>query len=69
MYELTVVIPTLNERGNIDPLLERIGQALAGTRWEAVFVDDDSTDGTTEYVRALSTTRPNVRLKIGRAHV
>jgi dolichol-phosphate mannosyltransferase len=44
--ELVVVIPTFNERDNIAPLLDRLGQTLAGIRWEVVFVDDDSTDGT-----------------------
>lgn len=44
--ELVVVIPTFNERDNIAPLLERLGDTLRGVRWEVVFVDDDSTDGT-----------------------
>jgi dolichol-phosphate mannosyltransferase len=44
--DLVVVVPTFNERDNIAPLLEKLGQALDGIRWEAVFVDDDSTDGT-----------------------
>jgi dolichol-phosphate mannosyltransferase len=46
--ELSVVIPTLNEAGNLEPLLERLGIALAGIEWEAIFVDDGSTDGTPE---------------------
>jgi dolichol-phosphate mannosyltransferase len=48
--ELVVVIPTFNERDNITPLLEKLARVLDGIRWEVVFVDDDSTDGT---VRAL----------------
>ena len=44
--ELVVVVPTFNERDNIAPLLEKLDKALDGIRWEAVFVDDDSTDGT-----------------------
>jgi dolichol-phosphate mannosyltransferase len=44
--ELVVVIPTFNERDNIGPLLEKLAHALEGIRWEVVFVDDDSTDGT-----------------------
>lgn len=59
--ELTVVIPTFNERENIPLLLERLDRVLAGTAWEALFVDDDSPDGTAEVVRDLSRTRPNVR--------
>ena len=66
--ELTVVIPTLNERENIAPLLERVDLALAGTRWEVVFVDDDSTDGTPELVREIGRADARVRClhRIGR---
>jgi dolichol-phosphate mannosyltransferase len=59
--ELVVVIPTFNERGNITPLLEKLGEALDGIRWEAVFVDDDSTDGTVEALRQACATDPRVR--------
>ena len=31
--ELTVVIPTLNEAGNVEPLLDKLGVALAGIEW------------------------------------
>jgi len=66
--ELTLVIPTLNERENIAPLLERIELALAGTRWEVIFVDDDSRDGTAEQVREIGRIDPRVRClqRIGR---
>lgn len=66
--ELTVVIPTLNERENIAPLLERLDLTLAGTRWEVIFVDDDSTDGTPEAVREIGRNDPRVRClqRIGR---
>ncbi len=52
--DLTVVIPTFNERENIRPLLERLDRALAGIAWEAVFVDDHSPDGTAEAVKAIA---------------
>jgi len=66
--ELTLVIPTLNERENIAPLLERLELALAGTRWEVIFVDDDSRDGTPEEVREIGRIDPRVRClhRIGR---
>ena len=51
---LTVVIPTFNEAGNIEPLLERIGIALMGVEWEAIFVDDGSSDGTLELVTEIA---------------
>jgi dolichol-phosphate mannosyltransferase len=59
--ELAVVIPTLNERENIAALVERLGTALAGIRWEAVFVDDDSPDGTADLVRELGQQQTNIR--------
>ena len=37
-YELTVVIPSFNERGNVKPLLERLDIALAGVAWQAIYL-------------------------------
>jgi dolichol-phosphate mannosyltransferase len=59
--ELVVVIPTFNERDNIGPLLEKLGHALDGIRWEAVFVDDDSTDGTVRALEEACCADPRVR--------
>jgi dolichol-phosphate mannosyltransferase len=52
--ELTVVVPTLNERDNVLPLIALLDAALSGIAWEVVFVDDDSRDGTAAHVRALA---------------
>ena len=51
-YELSVVIPTRNESGNIAPLLSRIEQATKGIVTEVIFVDD-STDNTPETITKL----------------
>jgi dolichol-phosphate mannosyltransferase len=59
--ELVVVIPTFNERDNIAPLLAKLAQALNGIRWEAVFVDDDSTDGTVAELERICSADPRVR--------
>ena len=59
--ELAVVIPVLNEADNVAPLVERLTRALAGIRWEAIFVDDDSPDGTADVVRALARLQGNLR--------
>ena len=59
--ELTIVIPVLNEADNVAPLVERLTRALAGIRWEAIFVDDDSPDGTADVVRALARLQSNIR--------
>jgi dolichol-phosphate mannosyltransferase len=50
--ELSVVIPTRNESGNIAPLLSRIEQATKGIVTEVIFVDD-STDNTPETITKL----------------
>jgi dolichol-phosphate mannosyltransferase len=65
---LSVVIPTLNEAGNIEPLLEKLGIALAGIEWEAIFVDDGSTDGTPELLTRIAQADRRVRMirRIGR---
>lgn len=66
--ELAIVIPTFNEQGNIVPLLERLRDTLVGVNWEAVFVDDDSPDGTADAIRELGRTDPSIRVlqRIGR---
>ena len=68
MIELALVIPTFNERENIEPLLQRLAGVLAGIEWEAIFVDDDSTDGTAPFIRSLVPKYPHVRVlqRIGR---
>jgi dolichol-phosphate mannosyltransferase len=65
---MTVVIPTLNEVGNVEVLLERLGLALAGIEFEAIFVDDGSVDGTPELVTQIAQADRRVRLirRIGR---
>jgi len=66
--ELAIIIPTLNERDNVAPLIELIEEALPGIAWEAIFVDDDSTDGTRDAVFALAAGDARVRCvqRIGR---
>jgi dolichol-phosphate mannosyltransferase len=66
--ELSVVVPTFNERGNVAELVRRLDAALDGRSWEVIFVDDDSPDGTAEFVRALGRTDRRVRCiqRIGR---
>jgi dolichol-phosphate mannosyltransferase len=60
----TLVVPTLNEAGNIDKLLNALTEALSATKYEyeIVVVDDGSTDGTVEQVRDWSKRDARVRL-------
>jgi dolichol-phosphate mannosyltransferase len=66
--ELTIVVPTLNERDNLEPLLSRLDAARVGLAWEVIFVDDDSPDGTAAFVRDIALRDPRVRClqRIGR---
>jgi dolichol-phosphate mannosyltransferase len=57
---ISVIIPTLNECENIEPLLKRIQQCRPAPD-EIIFVDDGSTDGTRERIRSLAGSGP-VRL-------
>jgi len=61
--ELSVIIPTYNERDNIIPLVQRIDRALQGHACEIVFVDDNSRDGTADMIRNMSSPHP-VRLLV-----
>lgn len=66
--ELSVVIPTLNERDNVPLIVERLNRVLDGIAWEVIFVDDDSPDGTADAVRMLARRQGNIRClqRIGR---
>src|SRR5262245_8262128 len=66
--DLTIIVPTLNEAPNIEALLTKIETALAGVRWEVIFVDDDSQDRTRDIVLQRCRIDPRVRLihRIGR---
>lgn len=50
--KISLVVPVLDEAPNIAPLCDEVRSALAGRDWELVFVDDGSTDGTFEAIRA-----------------
>lgn len=56
---LTVVVPTRNEAGNVEALVERLESALPALPMEIIFVDDsdDETPAVIERVRAQSRRR------------
>lgn len=63
--ELSVVVPVFNEEESVQPLVNRICDAMAGfgKPWELILVDDGSTDRTLPNARR-ELARPDLRLKI-----
>ena len=53
--DITVLVPVMNEAGNIRPLIDEICEALAGRSFEIIYINDGSDDGTeAELKQALS---------------
>ena len=68
IIELTVVVPTFNERKNINALIAGVDAALGGISWQIIVVDDDSKDGTAEAVKAIAQDDPRIQClrRVGR---
>ena len=61
--QLSVVVPVFNEQDNVGPLLREILAALRGrVEFEAIFVDDNSRDGTLAVLQALKAEAPELRV-------
>jgi dolichol-phosphate mannosyltransferase len=68
-----VAIPTYNERDNIDPLLALFREVNGN--FDLLFIDDNSPDGTADYLESLSSQWPSLKvlrrpgkLGVGSAH-
>ena len=61
--KISVVLPTLNEFDNINPMYDAlmIEFKALDLDYEIIFVDDDSSDGTIDRIRKLSSLDPNVK--------
>ena len=68
LIDVAVILPTFNERENIAEIIARIDHALQGLRWEILFVDDDSPDGTANLIRSFARGDSRVRIlhRVGR---
>ncbi|CUS43987.1 MAG: glycosyltransferase family 2 protein [Pseudomonadota bacterium] len=68
LLDLAIVIPTFNEAGNVPLLIAKLDAALEGRVWEAIFVDDNSPDGTAGVARQIARLDRRVRViqRIGR---
>ena len=60
--DISVVLPAYNESGNLGPLIAEIDEALSGTDYEIVAVDDGSTDNSQARLIALKTDYPALRV-------
>jgi dolichol-phosphate mannosyltransferase len=60
--EVAIVLPTYNERENVALVIARLTEALSSVAWQAIFVDDDSPDGTADEVAAHARLDPRIRL-------
>ena len=66
---LSVVLPTFNEKNNIQPLIDELLELSMFYELELIVVDDNSTDGTSLMVRDLARKDRRIRLinRVGRA--
>jgi glycosyltransferase involved in cell wall biosynthesis len=62
-FELSIIIPLLNEEESILPLFEWILKALQGkvSSLEVIFIDDGSTDGSWEIIQTLAKEHTEVK--------
>ena len=59
--DISIVVPVYNEVDNIEPLSHAIIKTMQGRNYEVVFVDDGSTDGSTQKLREWCAQRTNFR--------
>ena len=66
--ELSLVVPTFNEKQNLAELIDRVERALTGIDWEMIVVDDDSPDQTAQLAREMGRKDARIRClrRVGR---
>jgi len=60
--EISIVVPVMNEAGNIEPLITAIRAAFDGRAIEIIYIDDASTDATADELAELQKSIPNLRV-------
>lgn len=62
--KVSVVVPTYNESGNIEKLVEKLVHNIGKELFEIIVVDDNSNDGTREKVKILQEKIKNLKLVV-----
>ena len=59
---LSLIIPTFNEKENVELLIPQLVELLQDTSFEIIVVDDNSPDGTAKCVRKLA--KKDMRIRV-----
>ena len=62
VLDISILVPVMNEAGNIRPLIDEICTAMAGRKFEIIYVDDASDDATAEELLAILGDVPQLRV-------
>ena len=64
MKTINIIVPCYNEEKNLERLLLKLNEVLKlpGSKFNYLFVDDGSTDGTFEYLKERSRSKKNIRV-------
>jgi dolichol-phosphate mannosyltransferase len=60
--DISILVPVMNEAGNIRPLIDEICTAMAGRQFEIIYIDDASDDATVEELLAILGDVPQLRV-------
>jgi dolichol-phosphate mannosyltransferase len=60
--KVSVIVPCLNEEGNIAGLVERISTALSELNFEIILIDDGSTDKTIEVAERIRSEKNYIKI-------
>lgn len=62
--DVSILVPVMNEAGNIKPLIDEICAAYKGRRFEIIYIDDGSVDNTRAEIEAEMARVPQLRLLV-----
>ncbi|MDG1030875.1 MAG: glycosyltransferase, partial [Alphaproteobacteria bacterium] len=60
--EISVLVPVMNEAGNIRPLMNEIAAVFAGRSFEILYINDGSTDNTAKELAEAGAAIPELRI-------